>query len=255
VPVPGQNLITRGTGCTAAENDADFVRFHQATESVRFLRQHRDLIEIGEFGFGERAFHAMWLELLRDRAAASPGRALDLLEIGVFKGQVISLWALIARLLRLPIAIDAMGPLSGDGPTDPVARAAAYRCGEGNIVPPDDYPALIADLFARCALDLGAIRFLRGLSQEPEIIAAAKPAYDLIYIDGDHAEAAVRADLANFAHRVRPGGFLVLDDAALFLEGNFWKGFEGPSRAAEDVPALGFRNVLNVGHNRVYQRS
>ena len=249
------DLIVRGIGRTAAENDADFARFHQAAESVRFLRQHRDLIEMGKFGFGERAFHAMWLELLRDRAAASPDRTLDLMEIGVFKGQVISLWALIARLLHLPIAIDAMGPLSGDGPTDPVARAEAYRCGEGNIVPPDDYPALIADLFARCALDLGAIRFLRGTSQQPEIIAAAKPAYDLIYIDGDHAEAAVRADLANFAHRLRPGGFLVLDDAALFLEGNFWKGFEGPSKAAEDVPALGFKNILNVGHNRVFQRN
>jgi FkbM family methyltransferase len=248
-------LIARGIGSSAVENDADFARFHQATESVRFLRQHRDLIEMRDFGFGERAFHAMWLELIRDRAAASPDRPLDLLEIGVFKGQVISLWALIGRLLRLPIAIDAMGPLSGEGPTDPAARAEAYRCGEGNIVPPDDYPALIADLFARCALDLSAIRFLRGMSQQPEIIAAAKPAYDLIYIDGDHAEAAVRADLANFAQRLRPGGFLVLDDAALFLEGGFWKGFEGPSRAAEDVPALGFKNLLNVGHNRVFQRS
>lgn len=249
------DLIERGIGSTTAENDADFARFHQATESVRFLRQHRDLIEMRDFGFGERAFHAMWLELIRDRAAASPDRPLDLLEIGVFKGQVISLWALIGRLLRLPIAIDAMGPLSGEGPTDPAARAEAYRCGEGNIVPPDDYPALIADLFARCALDLSAIRFLRGMSQQPEIIAAAKPTYDLIYIDGDHAEAAVRADLANFARRLRPGGFLVLDDAALFLEGSFWKGFEGPSRAAEDVPALGFKNILNVGHNRVFQRS
>lgn len=248
------DLIARGIGSTAAENDADFALFHQATESVRFLRQHRDLIEMREFGFGERAFHAMWLELIRERAYASPDRTLDLLEIGVFKGQVISLWALISRLLRLPLAIDAMGPLSGEGPTDPAARAEAYRCGEGNIVPPDDYPALIADLFARCALDLSAIRFLRGMSQQPEIIAAAKSAYDLIYIDGDHAEAAVRADLANFAHRLRPGGFLVLDDAALFLEGGFWKGFEGPSKAAEDLPAMGFRNVLNVGHNRVFQR-
>jgi FkbM family methyltransferase len=248
------DLIARGPGSTAAENDADFARFHQTVESVRFLRQHRDLIEMNQFGFGERAFHAMWLELIRDRAAACPNRPLDLLEIGVFKGQTISLWALIGRLLRLPLAIDAAGPLTGEGPTDPVARAAAYRCGEGNIVPPDDYPALIADLFARCALDLGAIRFLRGLSQQPEIIAAAKPAYDLIYIDGDHAEASVRADLANYAHRLRPGGFLVLDDAALFLEGSFWKGFEGPSKAAEDVPAMGFRNVLNVGHNRVFQR-
>ena len=248
------DLIARGIGSTAAENDEDFARFQQATESVRFLRQHRDLIEMRNFGFGERAFHAMWLELIRDRSSAAAGRTLDLLEIGVFKGQVISLWALIGRLLGSPIAIDAMGPLSGEGPTDPAAQAAAYRCGEGNIVPPDDYPALIADLFARCALDLGAIRFLRGMSQQPEIIAAAKPAYDVIYIDGDHAEAAVRADIANFAHRLRPGGFLVLDDAALFLEGGFWKGFEGPSRAAEDLPAMGFRNVLNVGHNRVFQR-
>ncbi len=248
-------LAERGIGRDGAENDADFGRFHQAAESVRFLRQHRDLIELNSFGFGERAFHAMWLELIRDRAAAiGDARPLDLLEIGVFKGQVISLWTLIGKLLRLPLTIDAIGPLSGEGPTDPAAQAQAYRCGEGNIVPPDDYPRLIADLFARCALDIAAVRFLRGVSQQPDIIATAKPEYDVVYIDGDHAEAAVRADLDNYAHRVRPGGYLVLDDAALFLEGSFWKGFEGPSRAADDVPAYGFRNILNVGHNRVFQR-
>ena len=49
---------------------------------------------------------------------------------------------------------------------------------------------------------------------------------------------------------------LVADDAGCELPGTvFWKGHESVSRAARELPALGFTNVLNVGHNRVYQRT
>lgn len=244
-------LVARGPGRDAATTDGDFARFHAATEGVRFLRQHRDLIEAGGYGFGERAFHAMWLELLR---ALPADRPVALAEIGVFKGQVISLWALTLRLLRRAVAIDAIGPLTGEGPTEPMAQAEAMRLGVGNIVPPDDYPARIAELFRLCATDMAPVRFLRGASQDPAVLARCGDAYDLVYIDGDHAEDAVRADVANFAPRVRQGGFLVLDDAALDLPGSFWKGFAGPTRAVADLPAHGFREILAVGHNRAFQR-
>jgi hypothetical protein len=45
-----------------------------------------------------------------------------------------------------------------------------------------------------------------------------------------------------------------MDDASYFLEGSrFWKGHREVSRASEIIEGLGFRNILNIGHNRVYQ--
>jgi hypothetical protein len=46
-----------------------------------------------------------------------------------------------------------------------------------------------------------------------------------------------------------------MDDAAYDQPGTtFWKGYETVARACHLLPALGFRNVLNVGHNRVFER-
>jgi hypothetical protein len=47
-----------------------------------------------------------------------------------------------------------------------------------------------------------------------------------------------------------------MDDAAYGLPGTrFWKGYETVARACELLPGLGFTNVLNVGHNRVFERT
>ncbi len=46
-----------------------------------------------------------------------------------------------------------------------------------------------------------------------------------------------------------------MDDASWYLEGTtFWKGHEEVSRAAEIIEDLWFKNILNIGHNRVYQK-
>ncbi len=46
-----------------------------------------------------------------------------------------------------------------------------------------------------------------------------------------------------------------MDDAGFHLPGTtFWKGYETVARACENLSELGFSNVLNVGHNRVFER-
>ena len=65
--------------------------------------------------------------------------------------------------------------------------------------------------------------------------------------------------LKNHRDMVERGGFLVLDDAGCFLPGRkylgYFKGCESVSLACEEIPALGFTNVLNVCHIRIYQRT
>src|SRR5271170_7558190 len=59
------------------------------------LREHRKYFTQQGRGFGEDAFHTMWYLLFREFQPA------DFLEIGVFRGQTISLAALLARHFNL----------------------------------------------------------------------------------------------------------------------------------------------------------
>jgi hypothetical protein len=77
----------------------------------------------------------------------------------------------------------------------------------------------------------------------------------VVYIDGDHSYAVSALDMAYYGDLLKPGGFLVLDDASCFQPGSkFFKGHEEVSRAAEEIDKAKFQNILNVGHNRVYAR-
>src|SRR6516162_1884799 len=73
------------------------------------LREHRAYFAEHGRGFGEEAFHSMWYLLLREFRPATA------LEIGVFRGQVISLWALIARMIDLSLTIRCISPFSAAG--------------------------------------------------------------------------------------------------------------------------------------------
>ena len=99
---------------TAEVNDTVWTSFGKQTDSIRFLKAHRDWVEENSWGFGDCAFHYLCYLLLRDDVLNRP--ASELLEIGVYKGQVISLWALIATQLRRPAVITAVSPFQGDKP-------------------------------------------------------------------------------------------------------------------------------------------
>src|SRR6266446_6138178 len=55
------------------------------------IREHRRYFTQNRRGFGEDAFHAMWFLLFQE---LRPKRAL---EIGVYRGQTITLWKLLSR--------------------------------------------------------------------------------------------------------------------------------------------------------------
>ena len=87
---------------TAEHNDGLHAEFTRLTDSVPLLKRHRDWVEANKWGYGDRAFHYLWwlvLPFLAERFG--PLRAL---EIGVFKGQTISLWGLIARERGIDLA-------------------------------------------------------------------------------------------------------------------------------------------------------
>ena len=248
---------------TAEHNDALFRAMTAATWSDPLLAAHRRHVEEHKLGFGDAAFHALWLRLL----AASTARfgRVRALEIGVFKGQVLSLWAALARANRWDLALTAITPLTGQPlPRWRLWRTLRYRfdarfreqIDSGNFYDDADYEKIIRTLFARFDVDFNRVTLLRDFSTSPAVLSAlTSETFHLVYIDGDHTYEGALHDFRTFGPKVVVGGWLVADDAGTTLPGTaFWKGHAAVGRAAEILPTLGFKNVLNVGHNRVFER-
>lgn len=239
---------------TAAWNDEIFRQFTFLADSRSLLKKHRDYVEEHGYGFGYRAFHHLWYLLLHDLSGYST--TLTALEIGVYKGQVLSLWVMVATALSLSIKAIGISPLSGTE-IEALDRGAREELAREKSVYPDlDYLKAIKDLFREFSLPLDNLRLIRGLSTNRQILSSMQNAsLDLLYIDGDHRYNTVLSDIRHYSPLVRAGGYLIMDDAGFFLPGEgFWKGIKSVSRACAELPALGFANVLNVAHARVFQR-
>ena len=250
---------------SAETNDALWKNFSKLTDSVPFLKAHRDWVETNAWGFGDRAFHYMWYLLLRDDLLNRP--APRFLEIGIFKGQVVSLWTLIAKQLGRKAEITGVSPFAGNKPwvaEIPVlrrlARVVSKRFREDvssiNLYDKQDYLQAINRIFEEFDLSQSNLKLLQGFSQDGHIQEQLSDyQFDLIYIDGGHRYEEVMDDLMFYSQRVAAGGYLVLDDASFYEPGSeFWKGIESVSRAVRDWEGRGFRNALNIGHNRIMQR-
>ena len=230
-----------------------------------WLSSHRAWVEAQQWGFGDRAFHTMWYLILSHLGQRSS--VIRCLEIGVYKGQVISLWSLISRHVEVQLQISALSPFSGvAGVTRKnrlfrairkrIDRRFRHEIEAGNLYSNRDYFADCEKIFSEFDLDFGKVEILRGFSTDADILSSLdERQFDLIYIDGDHTEEIATHDVKVFAPKVAKGGVLVMDDASLFLEMDIsYRGRPGSSKASELLPAMGFQNILNVGHNRVFQK-
>src|SRR5438270_5491658 len=73
------------------------------------LRRHRNYFAKSRRGFGENAFHVMWFLLFTEFRPAS------FLEIGVYRGQVLSLASLLQSLTRQTGEIVGISPFESAG--------------------------------------------------------------------------------------------------------------------------------------------
>lgn len=177
---------------TAEHNDA----LHQALTAQAWadplLAAYRRHVEEHGLGFGDPAFHRLW-QLLLDAAARRFGR-IRALEIGVFKGQVVSLWSLLAREQQLDVSVAALTPLSGRPmPSSRVLNKLRHwfsprfreQVASGNFYPADDYEAIIRAHFRRHGLDFDRVTVHRGFSTDPALKASlADSRFEIIYVDG-----------------------------------------------------------------------
>jgi hypothetical protein len=216
----------------------DYFRFfHQRLPSE--LRDHRDYFVKEGRGFGEDAFHVMWFLLFREF------KPKNFLEIGVYRGQTLSLAALLSRRNNLPGDVCGVSPFSSAG--DSVSR---YW---NNV----DY---FEDTLANFRhFKLPAPQLLRAFSTDPEAkrFIAAKQ-WEIIYIDGNHDYEVARQDWEICSSNLKVGGVIVLDDSGLTTSFRplpiGTRGHPGPSRLAQEIDRKQFRELLQVGHNRAFQK-
>jgi len=203
------------------------------------LRAHRSYFRQQRRGFGEDAFHTEWYLLFRTLKPAS------FLEIGVYRGQSLSLALMLQDLFACAGVAAGVSPFSPA--TDSVSR---YRADV-------DYEA---DTRANCQqFSTRAPTLLRAYSTDPAAVDFIRSrSWDCIYIDGNHDYEVALADWNLCAASVRPGGVIVLDDSGLstgFAPPVFaTKGHPGPSQVAAEVDSKSFVEILQVGHNRAFQK-
>jgi len=211
--------------------------FHQRLPPE--LLEHRSYFTSEGRGFGEDAFHVLWFLLFREF------RPKNFLEIGVFRGQTLSLAALLARINGITCEVCGISPFSQAG--DSVSR---YR-------PNVDYHEDTLRNFEH--FKLKAPQLLRAFStdQEARSFIASKE-WDMIYIDGNHDYEIARQDWELCSSHLSARGIIVLDDSGLttsFRPPAFaTAGHPGPSRLAQEIDRKQFRELLQVGHNRVFQK-
>jgi hypothetical protein len=204
------------------------------------FKYHREYFTKEGRGYGEDAFHVMWWHLLNRL------RPANFLEIGVYRGQTLSLAALISQLGKFPCEIHGISPFLAAG--DSVSEY------DENL----DYLPDVLSHFDHFSLPHPTL--LRAYSTEPAAVTLIQSRkWDCIYIDGSHDYEVVASDWKLCADNVRPGGCIVLDDSGLstayrsprFATG----GHPGPSKVASEIDRYAFTEILQVGHNRVFQRN
>jgi hypothetical protein len=92
----------------------------------------------------------------------------------------------------------------------------------------------------RREIDAGTVVVHRATSEEA---ARRLPdaTLDWVYIDGDHQYEFARQDLAVYAAKVRPGGFLTGDD---YIDGGWWQG--GVKRAVDEFVRAGGGTLVST---------
>lgn len=226
-------------------NEEIWIEYSHLFHDNEFFKYFRSFIVKNNLGYGEDQFCILW-----DKLVSSLGKDFSFLEIGVYKGQILCLIALIAEKYNLKSEIYGATPLYNLSDKTTIYDEADY--GE-EIINLHNHFGIRFDL---------SKQIIKGLSTEEEVKDKIlnKAKFDIVYIDGGHEYDTVVSDI-NLAKQVcKDKGFIVADDASFFKDFgdfSFFVGHEEVSLAVKDF----LENDPNyiekycVGHLRVFQKN
>lgn len=208
------------------------------------LVEHRTFVEKNGLGFGEKPFHVLWkdiVELLPDN--------FRFLEIGVYKGQILSLVKMLSKMTGKKASV-----LVGVTPLDTSKdKFSSYE--------PSDFGSDIRKIFERFGLEFNSDEnLLIGSSTDQSIKNKVKEMapFNAVYIDGCHDYECVVSDINLMKEITTAGSFVVLDDASCYkgLDSKFFSGHPDVCNAIKDHLENDnrFEEVITIGHNRLFKR-
>jgi len=218
--------------------------FTSRTTAIDYLDKHRKYMEEGYkigliLGHGDRAFQYFWQVLVQ----SMPKQEIKFLEIGVYKGQILSLIQLVANKLNKKADITGVTMLYHE-------EFAKY-----NRMP------YIERIFAFNELNMDTTKVIDSSSHDvntQQAVGADGP-YDIIYIDGDHSYAGAKSDIEVYGEMTNVGGFLVVDDSSNFLKmpQGVFPGIQEVSEAVRDTIEKDsrFEFMYACGHLRLFRRN
>ena len=217
----------------------DYMHHYFYHHCIHLVQQHRAYFKQDQRGYGEDAFHSMWFTLLSEFKPA------QCLEIGVYRGQVVSLWALIAKLSGFKCEVHGISPFSaaGDGVSTYLANLDYLQ----DTLKSNRYFGLPDPSFIKAfSTDSTAIDFIKSRR------------WNLIYIDGNHDYEVALADYEVCKGSLADGGLLVMDDSSLYTDYQppsfSFAGHPGPSRVVQERAMKELRFLGGVGHNNIFQK-
>lgn len=233
------------------ENSPEFNRrivdvFVEETNKIEQIREHRDFIEDSQnkhhliYGHGHKCLSYLW-KLLIDEMPEQ----FKFLEIGVYKGQILSLVQMLSDISNKRPTIVGITPLF-----DP--PFANY-----------DRLPYIQKLYDQFGLTFKNTTILDGLSQDVNKIKEAKALgpYDMIYIDGDHTYESTLLDIQNYCPMIKKNGYLIIDDCSNFknFPEGLYAGLLDVTKAVKDSLDTDkkysiFNELLTCMHVRVWHK-
>lgn len=145
------------------------------------LNNHRTWIEQRQRGYGERQFHWVW-KLLVDAMPAS----FTFCEIGVYKGQTLSLVGLLAQMTKKQAKIIGVTPLNSTGDKYATHEDAPYEALIGDAFKSFNLPQplLVDDASNYLDIPNGLIPLdWKGLEEVSDAVAARLSMYDDRYTE------------------------------------------------------------------------
>ncbi len=203
-------------------------------------RVHRKYFSQAGRGFGEDAFHAMWFKLITEF------KPVNCLEIGVYRGQTVSLWALISKIQDyIKINIAALSPFDSSGDTVSIYNKKIDYF-EDVISNHGYFDLPVPQMIKAYSTDEDGIKFINSIK------------WDLIYIDGNHDYSVALQDYQLALKNLNHGGILVMDDSSLYCEYNprpyAFAGHPGPSKVVIENAMTDLNFICGVGHNNIFMK-
>lgn len=209
-------------------------------KSKKYIVNHRNYFKRKKLGFGEDAFHAMWNFIF------SEFRPNNILEIGVYRGQTLSLFQMLSQYKNLSSNIWGISPLTSDG--DQVSEYEEINYWEDIKRNFEHFNLNHPNILKALSTDKKALDFIYSTK------------WDLVYIDGSHDYEVVVEDVNNSIRNLSPNGIMVMDDSSLYTDFSLevrgvsiFKGHPGPSRVFQTLlKHKEIKHLFGVGHNNIF---